>query len=115
MSILTSTSDAAFAQDIAQGVCLVDFWAEWCGPCRMMLPRLEELQAKLGTKAKILKMNVDENTQIAGSLRIMSIPTMVLYKNGQPVEKFIGAQDATILEQAILKHFEDSADLPKAA
>ena len=108
MSNLTTTSDANFIADTAAGITLVDFWAEWCGPCRMMLPRLEELQTKLGTKARILKMNVDENQQVASSFRIMSIPTMILFKNGQPIEKFVGAQDIAILEQAIMKHSEET-------
>lgn len=108
MSNLTATSDANFAADTATGITLVDFWAEWCGPCRMMLPRLEELQTKLGTKARILKMDCDANQQVASSFRIMSIPTMILMKDGQPVEKFVGAQDVAILEQAILKHLEET-------
>lgn len=109
MSILTPTSDASFVADTATGITLVDFWADWCGPCRMMLPRLEELQKKLGTKARILKMDVDANQQIAGSFRIMSIPTMILMKDGQPVEKFVGAQDVAIIEAAIEKHLTPAA------
>lgn len=98
------TSDAAFIADTAKGVSLVDFYADWCGPCRMMIPRLEELQAKLGDKATIMKINVDNDPVTAGSFGVMSIPTMILFKDGKQVEKFVGAQDVKVLEAAILKY-----------
>lgn len=98
------TSDVNFEKDIAEGVTLVDFWAEWCGPCRIMLPRLEELALKVEGKAKIAKMNVDENPNTPSAFRIMSIPTMILFQNGQPVEKLVGIQDVETLSMLIAKY-----------
>ncbi len=103
MSTLIST-DAAFAENIATGVTLIDFWAEWCGPCQMMLPRLEELASKVDGKAKVMKHNVDNDPQVPTQFRIMSIPTIIIFKDGQPVEKFVGVQDIATLEAAIAKH-----------
>ena len=101
---LLITSDANFASDTATGVVLVDFWAEWCGPCRMMLPRLEELAGKVAGKAKVMKMNVDENPNTPATFRIMSIPTMILFQNGQPVEKLVGVQTVEGLEMMVNKY-----------
>lgn len=103
MSILVST-DADFAANIASGVTLVDFWAEWCGPCQIMLPRLEELTLKVEGKAKVMKHDVDGHPATPSQFRIMSIPTIIVFKDGQPVEKFVGVQDTAILEAAIAKH-----------
>ena len=103
MSIQVST-DAEFTANIASGVSLVDFWAEWCGPCQMMLPRLEELASKTEGKATIMKHNVDTDPQVPTQFRIMSIPTIIVFKDGQPVEKFVGVQDVATLEAAIAKH-----------
>jgi len=98
------STDADFQANIATGVTLVDFWAEWCGPCQMMLPRLEELASKTEGKATVRKHNVDNDPQIPTQFRIMSIPTIVVFKDGQPVEKFVGVQDVATLEAAIAKH-----------
>lgn len=103
MTTLVST-DAAFIENISTGVTLVDFWAEWCGPCQMMLPRLSSLAEKMGDRAKIMKHNVDTDPQIPSQFRIMSIPTIILFKDGQPVEKFVGVQEVDHLAQAIEKH-----------
>jgi len=93
-----------FAEGISSGVVLVDFWAEWCGPCQMMLPILEELSTKMEWKAKIAKLNVDESPSIAAQFRIMSIPTLIVFKDGQPVEQLIGVQQADQLEAVLNKY-----------
>ena len=103
MSIKIST-DAEFTANIASGVTLVDFWAEWCGPCQIMLPRLEDLATKVGEKALIMKHDVDAHPTIPTQFRIMSTPTIIVFKDGAPVEKFVGVQDAATLEAAITKH-----------
>lgn len=101
---LTVSTDADFSHTTSSGLVLVDFWAEWCGPCQVMLPRLEELSSKLEGKAVIAKHNVDNDPETPSKLRIMSIPTMILFKNGQPVEKWVGVQDTATIESAVAKH-----------
>lgn len=103
MSVQHST-DAEFQNMISSGLTLVDFWAEWCGPCKMMLPRLEELANRVGGSAVIAKHNVDTDAEIPSAMRVMSIPTMVLFKDGQPVEKWVGVQEVETLANAIAKH-----------
>ncbi len=98
------SSDASFEQDISTGVVLVDFWAEWCGPCQVMIPRLGELATKMGAEAKIMKMNVDENPQTPQKFRIMSIPTMIVFKDGKPVEQLVGIKSVDDLEVTLKKY-----------
>ncbi len=69
---------------------LVDFWAEWCGPCRMLTPILEELSSEITDKAVIVKVNIDQNPQIASQLGVRSIPTMILFKGGQAISNMVG-------------------------
>jgi thioredoxin 1 len=80
---------------------VVDFWAEWCGPCKMIAPALEELAGSMNGKVKIVKLNVDENPQTAAKYGIMSIPTLMLFKNGQLASRQIGAAPKQKLEQWI--------------
>lgn len=98
------TSDANFDQDISTGVVLVDFWAEWCGPCQVMIPRLSELATAMGETAKIMKMNVDENPGTPQKFRIMSIPTMIVFKDGKPVEQLVGVKSVDDLTVTLKKY-----------
>ena len=86
-------SDANFGEEVlsSKEPVLVDFWAEWCGPCRAIAPVLEELSSELQGKVKIVKLNVDENPSTTVKYGVRSIPTMILYKDGQPVDMKIGA------------------------
>ena len=109
-SSLKIVTDASFQSDIASGLTLVDFWAEWCGPCRMMLPRLEELASKLEGKAVVAKMNVDENPTVPSAFRIMSIPTMTVFSGGEAVKSIVGAkpkawQDMTLGDETVVLEY----------
>ena len=103
MSLIIST-DSNFKNSTQKGLVLVDFWAVWCGPCQVMLPRLEELAKKTEGKAIIMKHNVDDEPQIPSEFRIMSIPTMILFKDGTTVEKFVWVQSVDDLVKAIEKY-----------
>jgi thioredoxin 1 len=96
-------SDATFESDVLNSSTpvVVDFWAEWCGPCRMIAPALEEISGMLGNKVKIVKLNVDENPATASKYGIMSIPTLMLFKNGQLASRQVGAAPKQKLEQWI--------------
>ncbi|HZO48103.1 MAG TPA: thioredoxin [Xanthobacteraceae bacterium] len=96
-------SDATFESEVlkATGPVVVDFWAEWCGPCRMIAPALEEIAGSLGEKVKIVKLNVDENPQTAAKYNIQSIPTLLIFKNGDMSSRQIGAAPKQKLEQWI--------------
>ena len=97
------TSDASFEADVLKSSApvVVDFWAEWCGPCRMIAPALEEIAAQLGEKVKIVKLNVDENPNVAAKYGIMSIPTLMLFKNGEIASRQVGAAPKQKLAQWI--------------
>ena len=96
-------SDASFETDVLKsaGPVVVDFWAEWCGPCRMIAPALEEIAGQLGDKVKIVKLNVDENPRTASKYGVMSIPTLMLFKNGEMASRQVGAAPKQKLEQWI--------------
>lgn len=81
----------------------VDFWAPWCGPCQMIGPVISEIAKELEGKVKVCKLNVDENSKIAGEYGIMSIPTMKLFKNGKIIEELVGMQPKEIISEKIIK------------
>ena len=90
----TSVTDSSFHQDVisASKPVLVDFWAEWCGPCRMIAPALEELSEELGDRVSIVKLNIDDNPDAPTKYGVRGIPTMILFKDGQPAATKIGAE-----------------------
>jgi thioredoxin 1 len=101
---IVNISDGTFKQEVqSHDTVLVDFWAPWCGPCKMIAPVLEELSTELGDAVKIAKVNVDDNPMSAGQYGVMSIPTLVLFKNGQPVDKVVGFQSKDRLKTLIEK------------
>ena len=96
-------SDANFEAEVLKSgePVVVDFWAEWCGPCRMIAPALEEIAGALGDKVKIVKLNVDENPKVAAQYGIMSIPTLMMFKNGEIASRQVGAAPKQKLHQWI--------------
>jgi thioredoxin 1 len=96
-------TDQTFQQEVLEnkGPVVVDFWAPWCGPCRVVSPVIDELAKEYEGKIKIGKMNVDENSQIPGQYGVMSIPSIVFFKNGQPFKTMVGAQSKESYKQEI--------------
>lgn len=93
-----------FDRETASGVTLVDFWAPWCGPCRMQAPILDEVGDRMAGKAKMAKVNVDEAPELAARFGVRSIPTLVILKDGEKVEQLVGLRKADELVQALEKH-----------
>jgi thioredoxin 1 len=98
--------DATFEQDVLKSdvPVLVDFWATWCGPCLRVAPIVEELAQVYAGRVKVGKVDVDENGETAGSYGVMSIPTIILFKNGQEAERVVGAVPRSELEKLIQRH-----------
>jgi thioredoxin 1 len=99
----SAVTDSNFATDVlaASQPVVVDFWAEWCGPCKMIGPHLEEISGELAGKVKIVKLNVDENQQTAIRYGVRSIPTLIMFKGGEPVDMKIGASPKSELQRWI--------------
>ena len=102
----TQITDTNFDQEVMKSdkVVMVDFWAEWCGPCRMIGPVVEELAKEYDGKAVVGKLNVDENPQVSMNFGVRSIPTILFFKGGKLVDKQIGVVPKSILEQKLKSH-----------
>jgi len=101
---IVKATDQTFASETSNGLVLADFWAPWCGPCKMIAPVLEEIDAEMNDKVKIVKLDVDENQETARKYGVMSIPTLFLFKDGEVVDKVIGYQPKEALTELINKH-----------
>lgn len=101
--LIKKADDENFAQIIATGFTLVDFFAEWCGPCRMLTPILDALAKEMSAKMKFAKIDVDQSPKVATNLQITSVPTLILFNNGKEVNRIVGLKDQDTLKKIILQ------------
>lgn len=103
---VTSVTDSSFEKDVLQAgkPVLVDFWAEWCAPCRMLAPTIDAIAEQFGDTAAVVKVNVDDNTSTAQRYGIKGIPTLILFSGGQEVERVVGATSKESIARMIEKH-----------
>jgi thioredoxin 1 len=106
MSAAAQVTDSTFDQEVLESEVpvLVDFWAPWCGPCRMVAPVVEEIAAQYEGKIKVVKVNTDDNPSVASKYGIRSIPTLMIFKGGQRVDMVVGAVPKTTLSNTLEKH-----------
>jgi thioredoxin 1 len=104
MNGIRELDDGNYRSALGRGLTLVDFWAPWCGPCMMQGPILEQVADQMGDRAAIAKMNVDENPNAAEEFSIRSIPTLIVFRDGAPLERFTGVQQERTLLSALKQH-----------
>lgn len=97
-------TDSDFDGTVKSGVSLIDFWAAWCGPCKVQGPIVDEIADEMGEQANICKVDIDKNPKIAQKLGIKNIPTILVFKNGVPVDKFVGVKSKGMLIKAVKNH-----------
>ena len=102
--VVTVITDQNFDKTIKKGVVLVDFWAVWCRPCRMQAPIIEEIAKEYKGKAKMCKLDVDQNKIVSNKYNIVNIPTLMIFKDGKMVEKFVGMQQKAVITAALDKY-----------
>lgn len=102
--MIKNVNDQDFNNETSTGVTLTDFWATWCPPCKMQVPILEELDKELGDKVKFTKMDVDQNQQVPAGFGIMSIPTLIVKKDGKVVDKLVGLHSKDQLKQVLAQY-----------
>jgi thioredoxin 1 len=103
MAIVNAT-DQNFGSETSEGLVLADFWAPWCGPCKMIAPVLEEIDGEMGDSVKVVKLDVDDNQETAGKYGVMSIPTLLVFKDGEVVDQVVGFQPKEALVEVLNKH-----------
>ena len=112
MSSAVDIADASFETEVLKSEIpvLVDFWAPWCGPCRVVAPVVQEIAEQYAGKVKVVKMNTDENPQTASQYGIRSIPTLMFFKDGQKVDQLVGAVPKSTVSITLEKHIENEAE-----
>ena len=101
MSAVPELTSQTFDEAVAEGITLIDFWAEWCGPCKMIAPMIDELSTEYDGKAKVVKINIDDEQELAVRFKVNSIPTLLIIKDGEEAKRFIGVTSKSDVAAAL--------------